>query len=357
MATNLPATAQLRSMIKRERTILQRRRGAFAKPFLKLSRLNGRWSYGEANTLVMPTDVWAIDPNSLAKGYILWSTGNQKLDEKMAFLAEGDAALIDMASLGDAPAGSRGWQQQWAFDLRLVHPIAEQGEAPLIVTYKQSSLGFIDLVTDYLADLESAMDEGADTLLVSFVQTFEGDDETGYYNEKQGGGWVHKPYLFKHGWYETAECERGPGGELSIAEEDAAEYAQRALEHYRAKRAQFEQDLDPATAAQPAGNRAQARERTQAGTSQPAAGNGAQRSSRPRQEPYRITGQSNVTAHEEALTDEPDYDVYEDDISFDQTPEPRQRSGRPQANPAPARRTRQTQPPAEPARRQRRVVR
>ncbi len=101
-------------------------------PLLRMLKGDGSWVFGADNVEVEPDARWAIDPASLAQGFIAWHGGKVEA-ERMAMIGH---PPVDPTSLGPVSA-KNGWEDQVCFGL-----VCQDGEdKDTAVVFKSNTHG------------------------------------------------------------------------------------------------------------------------------------------------------------------------------------------------------------------------
>jgi hypothetical protein len=116
-------------------------------PFLKLTKNDGAWVYGQEDTEVEEGSLWAINPLSMQTGLIAWPPNNSKLKEpikKMRAIFDTSAPIIDKNKLGD-PANGGDWDECISFQLQCIGGVGPKKEkiedVGVVIEYQQNSFG------------------------------------------------------------------------------------------------------------------------------------------------------------------------------------------------------------------------
>jgi hypothetical protein len=101
---------------------------------------DGTWMFGQKRTVPEEGSRWAIDPRTIARGYIVFGDGSKKLGERLLSISQ---PMIDPATLPDVGFE---WTEQWAVNLKCL----EGSDAGVEVTFKTTTHGGIEAVRDIL---------------------------------------------------------------------------------------------------------------------------------------------------------------------------------------------------------------
>jgi len=153
---------------------------------LKMEK-TGDWIFGADEQEVSPESIWAIDPESLSRGYVSWGDA-EVLGEEMALITDTPIIMSELPDTGEK------WAQIVAMTLKCV----DGDHLHEVVTYKASSKGgqkaFKTLVTAILGRVNAG-----ETDLVALVAL-----ESDSYKHKTYGK-IHNPVLVIKEWTNMAE--------------------------------------------------------------------------------------------------------------------------------------------------------
>lgn len=114
--------------------------------FLRLTKNDGFWVYGQEDTEVEEGSLWAINPFSLAVGVIAWPPANSPLKQpikKMRAVFDESTPEIDKTTLPAAANGGQ-WDSCVAFDMQCIgglDPKVTIEDVGKTLTYQQNSWG------------------------------------------------------------------------------------------------------------------------------------------------------------------------------------------------------------------------
>ncbi len=182
-------------------------------PLLRMSR-TGNWQIGQDNDQPEDGSNWAINPGSIAVGYIAWKDG-APLDERMATVGQEPINKADLPDdMGTNVKGpDKGkvvaWTEQTSFDLQCV----DGDDAGLTVRFKATSFGGRKEASRIIDEIAKRMaSPNGYTDIVPMV-TLEADS----YEHKQYGE-IFTPDFVIQGWLDPAEQE-----DLEDEEDDEGE--------------------------------------------------------------------------------------------------------------------------------------
>lgn len=124
---------------------------AGGKPLLRLLK-DSNWVFGQRDDEVQDGSIWAINPLSLAHGWVAWTNHEGATKNTMV----GEVMVPIHMPKPDRPANVDGWpfSEQRMFELRCMDG-DDQGQE---VVYKISSVGGMRAVDDLLAALQGQLD-------------------------------------------------------------------------------------------------------------------------------------------------------------------------------------------------------
>lgn len=167
-AGGVPAVKDIGSALK-QKSVEAAPMDASDTPFLRLLT-KGYWVYGQDNVDVEEDSLWAINPLSVATGYIAWKD-SKPVGEHMATLGEPPVNVADLPQdLGENTRGNRKgqkvtWDQQIAFVLRCISG-EDEGQQ---VLYKTTTHGGRREATRVIDEIAARAANG-DTDIVPVVE-------------------------------------------------------------------------------------------------------------------------------------------------------------------------------------------
>jgi|TARA_R110000803_G_scaffold70436_1_gene133353 hypothetical protein len=179
--------------------------------FIKLNPALG-WVYGQDNIENEEGAKWAIDPLSMAQGFIYWGMSSNVLADKMQLLTEGIMARTGLPEM--AEPSKNGWQSQCGFMMSCVSG-EDKGTQ---VLYKASTMGaekaFGELYNTIHARLKAKNPE-----IVPIVLLERGS----YPHSNKEFGHVIFPVFNIVGWQgmDDTEVSEEPEAEEAVVEEEA----------------------------------------------------------------------------------------------------------------------------------------
>jgi hypothetical protein len=123
---------------------------AGGKPLLRLLR-DASWVFGQKDDPVEEGSLWAINPLSIAHGWVAWT--NHQNGQKNSIVGEVMTAVHSPKPERPAPVDGWAFTEQRMFELRCMNGDDEGTE----VTYKISSVGGMRAVDDLLATLQGQL--------------------------------------------------------------------------------------------------------------------------------------------------------------------------------------------------------
>jgi hypothetical protein len=151
---------------------------------LRMGR-DGLWIYGVDDVDVQDGSLWAINPFSIAMGFVAWGaqTGpdgkpgpnkGKLLGERMALITDPQPDLATLPVIPDLPTSSAEWKAQAAFDILCLN-----GEdAGVQLHYKVTSVGGVRAVEGLLAQVIKQIDAGGDCIPVVQLASDSYDHKT-----------------------------------------------------------------------------------------------------------------------------------------------------------------------------------
>jgi len=136
--------------------------------FLKLDKGNGDWIYGQDENLVEDGSLWAINPLSLEYGYISWDKNQQVEGEVMVPITRPlpmQSELRVQGSPDGQPTGQNGWQYQQSLVAVCIKGEDAEGPDPVMVQYKQSSVGSQKLFKTIIDAISAQIAKGSDEIV------------------------------------------------------------------------------------------------------------------------------------------------------------------------------------------------
>ncbi len=136
------------------------------KPFLKMEK-DGTWVYGPENIEVQPGSLWAVNPASLMRGYICWTSypdemkrKNERLGEVMVPLSGRRPLITELPEYHD-PDGLNGGQPWPWTDAMGVDLVCLTGEDEgTEVVYNTNSKSGVRMLNEYFDELMVKAREG-----------------------------------------------------------------------------------------------------------------------------------------------------------------------------------------------------
>jgi len=125
---------------------------AGGKPILRLLKDN-QWVFGQQDNPVQLNSIWAVNPLSIAHGWVCWS--NYEGNQKNSVLGEVMEPVHAAKPARPAPVDGFQYNEQRIFDLRCLDG-DDEGEE---VVYKVSSLGGLRACDALLAALQQQLDD------------------------------------------------------------------------------------------------------------------------------------------------------------------------------------------------------
>lgn len=132
--------------------------------FLKMDKGTGEWSYGAQETLIEPGSLWAVNPLSIAHGWVCWDSdaGGAPIEEIMVPFTRPQPDRSSLPPVGNGVKGKPlGYQKQMGFQCVCVLDPGADGEDTDVgvkAEYKQSSVGamkaFASIVDKVLARVQ-----------------------------------------------------------------------------------------------------------------------------------------------------------------------------------------------------------
>src|ERR1035437_3824972 len=188
------------------------------KAFLKMDKSNGDWLFGQEETVIEDTSLWAVNPMSLKHGWVAWDTnaGGAPVQEIMVPI---NRPLPPVDSLPELPMGTpdkkTGARSQLQYQAqRSVDFVCVSGDdEETIVEYKQSSTGAMKLFGALTNALLDQVQKGDEIVAVGKL-TFD------KYKHKQYG-WIHNP-VFQIVEWRTMDDTAPPVAEAAKEPEPAS---------------------------------------------------------------------------------------------------------------------------------------
>lgn len=212
--SNLPTTTSdlIGSLLAVETQIAAPQSGG-GMDYLQLKASTG-WTYGQDNIETEEGAKWAINPASMAKGFIYWSKDSKVLGDKLQPVTQG---LIQRASLEEINEPSDdGWQSQCGFQMMCVSGEDEGTQ----VMYKASTMGadkeFSRLYNEIIARAKSG---AADIVPIVLL------DRGSYPHSVKKYGMVTFPIFDIVGWQGLEDTEVSEEAEPEAVEAEVAEEA------------------------------------------------------------------------------------------------------------------------------------
>lgn len=136
--------------------------------YLKMDKGTGEWVYGAQETLVDPASLWAVNPASLAHGWVCWDSdaGGPPIEEVMVLFYQPLPSLTSLPPVGTGVKGNQlKYQKQFSVQMACVaDPNGDENDNDVgtQAEYKQSSVGaakaFAALTTVVLARVQKGED-------------------------------------------------------------------------------------------------------------------------------------------------------------------------------------------------------
>lgn len=179
-------------------------------PILKLGK-DGVWRYGQEDTEVQEGSEWAINPQTIAKGFIAWLPGSRQPREVMRLVFEGNLPRFeDLPDVGVDEKGESLWRPNYAFELTCLNG----DDKDLLVKYAAGNKGAGDAFKAIVAQMLHQAEVKPTHMAMIVTLT-----NTGYQSSTLSWGikgWIEKPVFELVEWGYT-----GPvGGEETEAEDD-----------------------------------------------------------------------------------------------------------------------------------------
>jgi len=163
------------------------------KALLRLSKQTGQWVFGADNESLPEGTRLVLNPSSLSSGYIAWWLGKVE-GEVMQLLSLGpvDPSKLAPVNSGSVPPGKkeasgRGWEAQASVDA------ITQGDVPLNLNYKASSLGGMKLLLNLAGEIAVGLYENPKRAYPVVELAVD------YYQHKEWGK-VYTPVMAIVGW-------------------------------------------------------------------------------------------------------------------------------------------------------------
>jgi hypothetical protein len=154
------------------------------KALLKLTK-QGAWVFGADNEALRPGTRLVVNPASLSSGYIAWHKGVPE-GEKMQPLSQGP---VDATALPEVQ-GKNGWQSQASVEMIV------QGELPLHLLYKTSSMGGLQALLSLAGEIAFGMSDNPARAYPELSLGVDSYDHTEY-------GVIYKPVVTVERWLDT----------------------------------------------------------------------------------------------------------------------------------------------------------
>jgi hypothetical protein len=173
------------------------------KPILRLLK-SGEWVFGQNDDDVQQGSEWAINPHSIAHGYVNWAKNdgnakNQMLGETMTSVLNPKPELPAYIPGGE-------WKEQRTCEMKCLNG----DDAGQEVIYKTPSLGGLKAFDALLGSITQQIDEGNRTHIVAIVQL-----QQDYYDHKAYGR-TYFPILLITGWMDINGERLGKAGKPAL---------------------------------------------------------------------------------------------------------------------------------------------
>lgn len=148
MSDNLPSTID--SLVNGLSTHVSRAGAAIGElSYMKMNK-GGIWVYGMDNIEVEPESEWAVNPHSLASGYVAWAdTGGEKLGEEMRPITAEPVLPTELPDVGAS------WAPQCAMQLACITGEDTGNQAVFATSSKGGNRAFNSFVQELLAHLSA----------------------------------------------------------------------------------------------------------------------------------------------------------------------------------------------------------
>ncbi len=165
---------------------------SFGTSFMKFTQ-DGEFLYGQEENTVDDTEQWAVNPLTIAKGFICWKS-KEVVDELMSVCLSTQPDIIEATLSDHSPYKKKrdGWSKQMTVDMRSM----ETGDE---VMFKSSSYGGIQAIGKLLGAVIERMKMGEEDLIP--IITLSG----GSYDSKEYDKEIAFPVFAIEEWLSEAD--------------------------------------------------------------------------------------------------------------------------------------------------------